>query len=34
MHHLAQNFAMEIEARIEKEDLSGDFGQTLKYKNI
>ena len=34
MHHLAQNFATEIEAKIEKEDLSGVFGPTLKYKNI
>ena len=34
MHHLAQNFAMEIEAKIEKEDLLGVFGPTLKYKDI
>ena len=34
MHHLAQNFAMEIEAKIEKGDLLGVFGPTLKYKNI
>ena len=31
MHHLAKNFAREIEAKIDNEDLSGVFGPTLKY---
>lgn len=34
MHHLARNFAFQIEEKVTKEDLSGVFGLTLKYKSI
>ena len=34
MHHLARNFALQIEKKIEEDDIIDLFGPTLKYKNI
>ena len=34
MHHLARNFAFQIEQQVHKEDLSDVFGSTLQYKSI
>ena len=34
MHHLARNFAFQIEEKVNKDELSDVFGPTLKYKSI